>query len=249
MHIAVASPWEDLVRRDDSDRIERVRWNFPDGVNSGDTVVTIVDAREWTVTAVSVRWVPADGVPTLHRVYPHIWDGISMTALEARLGMTLPHEPTTLEPTMAQRLQSAVDDEIGRPTRWYQLPNRCDDADLDRIADTTSLWGCNACGRDRDAEFTPRFQRHVLTSGDEWPDAVGVCPSCHDILHQPSGPTFDELMYSNRPSCPACEAHQTLILMMGMPPGPPPRGTVLGGCVLTGPSFPQFVCGACKHEW
>ena len=75
-----------------------------------------------------------------------------------------------------------------------------------------------------------------------------MCPSCHDILHQPLGPTLDRLMFSHRPPCPRCSARQTFKLMMGFPPGPPPYGTELGGCVI-GPDISSYVCQACTFMW
>ncbi|WP_143690469.1 hypothetical protein [Williamsia sterculiae] len=216
-----------------------------------DTVITIVEARDWAVASVSVWWAMTGEPATLHHVGPIAREGVSLGAIESHMQTTLPRRPETLSSDLGAALLEALRAEVDAPTSWRTTSPECDAPRSDAIGEA-EIWGCRCCGRDRDAQFAPRFESHAEHSGADWVHSekgVGVCPSCHDILHQPLAPTVDELMFSNRPQCPRCREKQALHLILGMPPGPPPHGAVAGGCVIMDGHMPDWVCGACGEEW
>jgi hypothetical protein len=248
VHVAVATPWTAFRRGGDTGE---ARWDMPDGVETGDTVVTLVHAHEWAVACVSVS---GDGGGGLHDVDPYLPDGAALTAVERRVRVTVPRSPATLPARDAAALLAAIRAEAEAPTPWHDLDDTCDRVRDEDALRTTHLWGCRGCGRDTRRRYSPRFETHVVPrSPDDWlrddAGAVGVCPSCHDILHQPLGPTVDELMFSNRPACPECGEHQAFSILRGFPPGPPPHGTRLYGCSITDMDMTRWVCGACETEW
>ncbi len=250
VHVVFAAPWEAVSRNRDTGEEDRTWWSFPDHVTDGDTVVTVVDAREPAIIDVSVLRMDSDDDWDLAPAEPHLFEAIAVAAIEKRVGFSFSIDPRTLHRTEGAAVLKAVDAESTSPTPWYELPNSCSGADRLDTTREGRLWGCTACGRDWEGGFRPRHQQHVSAG---WPfdaedEPVVVCPSCHDILHQPLGPTFDELMFSHRPACPRCDARRTYKRLMGMPPGPPPYGTIAGGCVVTGEDD-RFLCGVCDHGW
>lgn len=246
LHIAIAEPWTAFQRGADP---AEVVWDLPDGIEVGDAVITLVDAREWAVARVSV-WSEMNGEGALHHVAPHLPDGASLAAVERREGIRVPRRAETLASRDAAALVAGIRAEADSPTLWRDLDIACA-RDAPR---TAHLWGCRGCGRDSSRRFAPRFETHVVVrTPDDWllgdSGAEGVCPSCHDILHQPLGPTVDELMFSNRPACPECGEHQAFSILRGFPAGPPPYGTRLYGCSITDADMTHWVCGACDSEW
>jgi hypothetical protein len=216
-------------------------------------VVTLVDAREWAVARVSV-WTEVNGEGALHHVGPSLPDGASLVAVERRVGISVPRRAETLPSHDAAAFIAGIRAEAESPTLWRDLDDACDLAHNDDALRTARLWGCRGCGRDTGRGFVPRFQTHVgARRPDEWlledSGVVAVCPSCHDILHQPLGPTVDELMFSNRPACPECGEHQAFSILRGFPAGPPPYGTRLYGCSITDADMTHWVCGSCAAEW
>ncbi|WP_299575167.1 hypothetical protein [uncultured Williamsia sp.] len=250
LHIAIAEPWTAFQRGADA---TDVSWDLPDGIEVGDAVVTLVDAREWAVARVSV-WTEMNGEGALHHVGPHLPDGASLEAVERRVAVSIPRRTGTLASSDAAALTAGIRAEADSPTPWRDLDNACDRAHDDDAIQKARLWGCGGCGRDTSRRFAPRFETHVgAHRPDDWSPAdsgaVGVCPSCHDILHQPLGPTVEELMFSNRPACPECGEHQAFSILRGFPPGPPPFGTSLRGCDITDMDVTRWVCGVCDTEW
>lgn len=250
VHIAIAEPVTAFHSEDDD---VEARWEMPIGIEAGDTVITLAEAREWAVARVSV-WTVSAGTGQLHHVDPELPEGASLTAAEKRVRVDVPRSPGTLLARDGAALLAAIRAEADAPTPWRELDDACDRANGDEATRMARLWGCRGCGRDTSRRFAPRFETHVVTlSPDDWPSeesrVVGVCPSCHDILHQPLGPTIGELMFSNRPPCPKCGKYQAFTILRGFPPGPPPHGTVLHGCDITNVNRSRWVCGACDAEW
>lgn len=225
-------------------------YSFPDGTADGDLVILVADARQSAVLDVRTLWIEDDDNWGFSSAEPHIWDGIAMAALERRLDGHFAIEPRTLSTQAATDVLSAIAAEVASPTPWTALPHRCLDPRESEVIQAQRFWGCNACGGDDESPYRPRLQVHREPDAKDWPfhKSMAVCPSCHDILHQPSGPTFNELMFSHRPPCPRCSARQTFKLMMGFPPGAPPYGTELGGCVI-GSDISSYVCQACQFSW
>jgi len=243
VHVVLVEPWPSVEDEDAS-------WTFPDGATNGDRVITVANARMPAILKVSELWMENENWD-LTPIKPLFWNGIAVAALEQRLGGPFSLEPRTLPTHAAADVLSAIAAEVEAPTLWSALPHNCLDGRDAEVLGHAGPWGCNACGRDEDASYEPCLQVHREHRSDDRPfdDAYAVCPSCHDILHQPLGPTFDQLMFSHRPACPRCSAKQTFKLMMGMPPGPPPYGTHAGGCVIVGPDIPSYVCQICSFRW
>lgn len=249
VHVVLAEPWS--AAADDADEAAEAWYWFPDKVADGDKVITVLNAREPAVLNVRRLWIEDEETWGFISAEPYVWSGIAIAALELRLGGQFLTEPRTLSSQVAMDVLRAIQAEADFPTPWTTLPHHCLDPRQSEVIQQAQSWGCNACGSDGESPYRPRLQAHTEPGAEDWPfgDAYAVCPSCHDILHQPLGPTFDELMFSHRPPCPQCEANQTFKLMMGMPPGPPPYGTHAGGCVIMGPDIPSYVCQACTFEW
>ncbi len=248
VHIAFAAPWQNVIREDRIDSVDTITWRFPDDVSGGDTVVVVVEAREPTIVGLYVAQSDI-GDHELHRI--QAFDGVAVSAVQQRTSGSFPTAPGTLEAETAAPILAAIEAEALDATPWWELPHPCSSDVAREGARIGESWGCNACGRDRaDPGYSPRFQGHIEARGfdGEPAEPVGVCPSCHDILHQPLGPTFDELMFSHRPACPQCRERRTFTVLSGMPIGPPPYGTRSVGCVVFDPPS-QFSCGACGHEW
>ena len=246
VHVAVAEPVTAFHSEGD---VDEARWDMPHGIDDGDTVVTLAHARGWAVARVSVRTESA-----LHDVDPTLPMGASLAAVERRARISVPRSPGTLPAPDAGALLAAIRAEAEAPTPWRDLDDSCDRTHDAEALRTAHFWACRGCGLDTSRRFTPRFEAHVapgLPNEFSWdsPGAVGVCPSCHDILHQPLAPTVDELMFSNRPACPECGERQAFSILRGFPAGPPPYGTRLYGCSITDMDMTRWVCGACETEW
>ena len=225
-------------------------YTFPDGAADGDLVILVAEARQPAVLDVRTLWIEDDDNWGFSSAQPHVGDGIAMAALEHRLDEHFPIEPRTLTNQAAAGVLGAIAAEVASPTPWTALPHRCLDPRDSEVVQAARSWGCNACGGDAESPYRPRLQVHREPDVKDWPfhESIAVCPSCHDILHQPLGPAFEQLMFSHRPPCPRCSARQTFKLMMGFPPGAPPYGTELGGCVI-GPDISSYVCQACQLSW
>ncbi|WP_020108640.1 hypothetical protein [Nocardia sp. 348MFTsu5.1] len=245
-HVVLAEPWSaSAIEADET------WWSFPDGVADGDLVITVAHARVPAILQVAELWLDDNEGWGLNTVEPYVPIGIAIAALERRLGTRFSTEPRTLPVGVTADVLAAITSEDATPTPWSSLPHRCLDADDSKLVQNDQFWGCNACGAYAASRYRPRLQAHREPRGNDpqFSGALAVCPSCHDILHQPLGPTFDELMFSYRPSCPRCDAKQTFKLLMGMPPGPPPYGTHSGGCAISAPDIPSYICQACNFEW
>lgn len=176
--------------------------------------------------------------------------GVSVAALQARLGAALPDPPATVTIALGERLLHAIDVEATSLTPWRNLDDHgCRTEAMPPSSEPGREYGC--CGES--AYDWIELEDHALVA-DRERDFFGfgpipVCAPCHDRLHEPLGPGADELMFSNRPLCPKCSAMQTYEVIWGMPAGPPGPGTRLAGCVITDPFITEYLCGACDFEW
>lgn len=251
VHIAIATPLDAFRGDDDEDAIAR---DMPAGVADGDTVLILLEARDWAVVRVSV-WTEANGAQSLYDVGPDLTDGVSLAAVERRLAFTMARQPATLTAVDGAALVAAIEAEVRSPTPWREIDDACDAVDGTEAIHQARTWGCRGCELSTsNRRFVPRFEAHVgADSPDDWlsegSKVIGVCPSCHDILHHPLAPTIDELMFSNRPACPECGEHQAFSILRGFPPFPPPPGTRLFGCSVIDMAVTRWVCGACDTEW
>lgn len=245
VHVVLADAMSGIPDVDDE-----TYYTFPEGTADGDLIVLVAVARQPAVLDVRVLWMEDDNNWGFSSAEPHVWDRIAMAALERRLDGHFATEPRTLPPQVAADVLNAIAAEVASPTPWTSLPHPCLDPRDSEIVQAAQSCGCNACAGSDESPYKPRLEVHREEPGNDWSfqEAFAVCPSCHDILHQPLGPTFDELMFSHRPACPRCGAQQAFKLMMGMQLGPPPYGTQLGGCVIR-PDMPSYICQACSFEW
>ncbi len=230
-------------------------YDIPMRVEPGERVIGVVATDTWAIDGVydvidgdlrrdRVRLVMSD-IPVPHR-------GVAVAAVERRARCALPREFTTLGVEWATRILDAVRAEVISPTQWYRIDHRCANEELTATdAATARLWGCCMCGRDPDTEYTPHFEGHL--TGERLDPTINlvlvvvVCPSCHDILHQPLAPDVREMMYGLRPPCPRCDArHANLVAsQQSWPPLP------IGVAASSAPEeeLPDFQCGSCGHEW
>ncbi|MGU3292481.1 hypothetical protein [Williamsia sp. M5A3_1d] len=250
MHIVFAAPWQSIDSHGSGRTTDETWWTFPDDVADGDTVVTVVQGREAAVLGVSVlRMGNDEDDRDLDTAEPRVSTPLAAAAITRRAGTAVTVEPRSLHRTEGAAVIAAIAAENTSPTPWFALPSPCADVDTMGVDSMDSSWGCNGCGREWARKTGPRLQRQRMVD-EPFGDLrdVALCPSCHDIVHQPLGPSFDELMFSNRPACPACHEQRTFWVLRGMPVGPPPYGTIAAGCVVMGDD-PTRHCGACGHEW
>ncbi len=243
-------------------------WEMPAQYESGDTVIIVVPAREPMILNIeTLTSSSADrGCDTEDSAGAET-DGISVPAIEQRMGEPMPTAPATLDPDYAQRWMAAYDAERSEPTPW-QLRDTTgcaatrlqhDDTGVDIVGaaqclccdtgpsaavsghESPSVLEVHLCN-DEDAADMGMFPRPGL--------AVRVCARCHAQLHEPYGPTVMDILFVQRPPCPECSRHQALRLMWGMPPTPPPPGTIAAGCTPGDDgALPDYRCRHCGHTW
>ncbi|GAA1899255.1 hypothetical protein LX12_002018 [Williamsia serinedens] len=239
-----------LVREPDDDG-----YDLPGWVEVGERVVGLVATGLWAVDGV---YDVVDGDrrrdgPNLSPTDPFVDHcGVSLFAVEARVRRALPRTITTLEVGLADLTIAAIRAETISPTRWYRVDHSCASEGVTAYdAAIARTWGCNTCGRDPRTEFTPRFEAHRIglriDARIDLDISIAVCPSCHEILHQPLAPTAAELMYGLRPSCPGCGARHADIVTVNHSDAPLPIGVTTSSAPPG--EMPDFVCGSCGHEW
>lgn len=249
LHVGVVSPWRQAIsalfgesRADVGD----LEWELPEGCEPGDSVLHVVYSPrpaivEWDFVEARPGG-PDDLAFDRIRFYP---DGVSVAAVERRLGYSLPALPATIEPEQAAELERAVGAEEEAPTSWRLLGyDPCCDP-MFGSSPPSPGYGCPGCD-DEEAEL----ECHVLDHDEDFTDqrAVFVCSRCHDMLHTPVPASLADLVGSCRPPCPSCSAQHTCEVVWGFPPGPPPPGYEIAGCVV--PEVPEdYVCGDCGLRW
>lgn len=249
LHLGVVSPWRKAVsalfgdgRADFGD----LQWELPENCEPGDSVLHVVCSPQPTI----IEWDFVEAGPggsddvefDCTRFYP---DGVSLAAVERRLGFSLPTPPGTVDPARVGEVERAVAAEEADPTSWRLLgPVRCDDPMFDNDQPAPD-YGCPGCDDD---EVT--LERHVVDFDDETGGGrtVFVCSRCHDRFHTPVPPSLADVVGTGRPPCPSCSAQHTLKVIWGFPPGPPPPGYEVAGCII--PDVPEdYACGDCAFSW
>lgn len=228
----------------------------PPRVQPGDRVIGVVATALWAIDGV---YEVVTGLrrrdslhlrPTTPTVDPR---GVSLTAVEARIRRVVPRAATTLDPVLADLAITAIGLETVSPTPWYRVDHSCERHSLTENDMTVArAWGCTTCGRDPHTEYAPRFAAHALglriDSRIDLDITIAVCPSCHEILHQPLAPTARELMYGLRPGCPRCGSRHADVVTVDHADLPLPIGVAAFTGSIEG-TPPDFRCGACRHEW
>ncbi|GAA1481176.1 hypothetical protein GCM10009624_16160 [Gordonia sinesedis] len=245
LHLSLVTPWRQAVAcyfGEDRDDIDDLRWEMPDDAREGDVVVSIVDSPTPAIIAVDTILDGPPGRLTFDDADGEVFrDGISVAALEQRIGAPLPEPPVTIrDRRQAQRMLTAIRAEVRHPTPWRDRePHVACEASPEHRPRTSGKCAC--C--DRPFSKSVRGEPHC-----ELGDFSTVCPECHDRLHTPIPRTVCDLAFERRPPCPVCSARETWSVMYGMPAVPPGPGVLLAGCVLTGPTL-EFRCGECDYEW
>lgn len=263
VQLCLLQPWRQAVNcffpgEDDDPDIDDLVWRTPRTYAAGDTMVYLVDAPSPAIIKIDTlsRSSEDDG---LNAEPDSEWgpfdQGLSLRAIEKRLGDTLPEAPVTItDDTLGQQFLAAIEAEEAHPTPWREVDDswcRWHPADAPPGAPFGPA-DCVGCGR----QFTPDLpaESHQRNVGDDEDPAfadgspVAVCSDCHDRLHQPLPVSLADLICARRPLCPSCSAERTLEVIWGMPGGPPGPGVALAGCVITGPTL-EYRCAACGYEW
>ncbi|MBT0566195.1 hypothetical protein [Williamsia sp. CHRR-6] len=227
-------------------------YELPPRVQVGHTVIGMLATSTWAIEGVYLATAGLNGVDlTLTEpLVPHC--GVSVPALELRMREPVPRVANTPHPQWANRMLAAIAAEVISPTPWYRLDHSCAGHHLGEYDLLTArTWGCNTCGRDPATEYAPRFEAHAtgmrLDPSIDLDITIAVCPSCHEILHQPIAPSVNELMYGLRPECPQCGDRQADVVTLNTAL-PAPVG-VIALAELNPAEAPDFVCRHCHHQW
>ncbi|GAA2053524.1 hypothetical protein [Williamsia deligens] len=234
---------------------DAVRYDLPMSVEVGHRVIGVVASANWAIEGVydvvtSDRRRDGVSLTVGDPVVPHC--GVAIAAVEQRARRTFPRHFATPAVERAAAYIAAIEAETISPTPWHRVDHRCAGERLTlHDAAVARTWGCNTCGRDPSTEYAPRFEAHrtdiELDPRIDLGITIAVCPSCHEILHQPLAPTVDELMYGLRPACPECGARHADIVSVADTSVPAPVGVIAFSG--THDPAPDFVCGSCGHEW
>lgn len=249
LHLALARPWRaalDALRGDSSTDEDLIEWKYPDA-EPGDTYIQFLDSP---IPAVAEIGLIIDD-PHYDRIDFESTDsfhsGISIRAIERRIGRSLPDLPATIvDPDLAEKIHAAIEAETIRSTPWREIGGDCCQPHL-RPAVNSSAYGCPCCHR---TDILLEFHSDMNHIGDD-SDSFGtmyVCRDCHDTLHRPLPPRAADLVFGNNPACPSCSSRKSSVVITGMPPGPPPPGYHAAGCLVTYP-LDDFNCGSCGLSW
>lgn len=249
LHLAVVIPWREAISDlfgDGRAANADVLWELPDECEPGDSVFHVV----YSPAPAIIEWDLVEADPggseevdlNCIRLYPR---GLSLAAVERRLGYSVPAPPGTIDPDQVREVERAIAAEEKNPTSWRLLgPVLCDDPSFDGRPPAPG-YGCPGCDRGE-----VELERHIVDPDDESGGGrtVFVCSQCHDEFHTPVPPGLADILGSGRPPCPSCSAQHTLHMLWGLPPGPPPPGYQVAGCTI--PEVPEdFVCADCGLTW
>lgn len=278
-HLVSLSPWRNAldVYLADDDAAEEANndlvWEAPDTWDIGDVMIIVVPGRQRAILNVEVfssnseqgTFESEDSADPYSR-------GISIAAIEARLGMPVPDAPATLDAAFAQQLIAAIAVEAQDPTPWYLTDTTgCADGSTpiepgwtrpDGLIDPWKCFGCCTdyslqpfwAGRDalqlHRCSYEDIAEMGLFIVPTRPAAAVTVCGGCHAMLHNPFGPSVMDLLFGWRPPCPSCQRHHALRLLHGMPAQSPPPGSIHAAERVTDDNLaPQYHCGHCGHEW
>ncbi|MFS4491024.1 phospholipase D-like domain-containing protein [Dietzia kunjamensis] len=246
LHVSVITPASKAVAfftGDDTVDLDDVDWLLPQGCAPGDEIFHVTGSTRPAI----IEWDhiidgphSPDGLDFESiEFYP---DGVSVAAVERRLGCPFPSLPGTINPDLADKVRAAVLKEAEAPTPWRELSGeQCAQVPWDSGA--YAAYGCPVCERkELDLEW------HVTDHPDDVCREIAVCRDCHDRLHSPVEPQLADLLGEGRPPCPSCSAEHTVRVLWGFPPGPPPPGYETAGCVIFGVTH-EFRCGECGLSW
>ena len=218
LHVSVLTPAHKAVAfftGDDTVDLDDVDWLLPQGCAPGDEIFHVTGSARPAI----VEWDhiidgphSPDGLDFESiEFYP---DGVSVAAVERRLGYPLPSLPGTIDPDLADKVRAAVRAEAESPTSWRELSDaRC--AQLTVVSEEYSAYGCPVCER---TELD--LERHIMEHSDDVFSEIAVCRDCHDRLHSPVEPQLADLLGESRPPCPSCSAEHTVRVLWGFPPRP-----------------------------
>ncbi len=275
VHLCLCSPWQNIIdcyREDDnkaSIAADGTVWEMPDAYAVGDLVILVLQARERAIFNVEVM--SADGASNVYDTEDSAgayFTGVSVRAVELRMGEPFPAAPTTLDDDYAERLLDAIHAEHVSPTPWYITDiTGCADGLQGLPWDAKyEVWKrqsreeCLCCRIDFSSlpywEYINALQFHdsgvpeddteSLRSADS---VVQLCASCHAIVHSPFAPSVEYLIYGWRPACPVCKEHHAISLIWGKTDD----SSLLGSIAMMGAgnsgSMAEFRCGECAHEW
>lgn len=127
-HLVSLAPWRnalDVYLADDEAAEEASNdlvWESPDTWDVGDVMIIVVRGRQRAILNVEVfssnsgqgTFESEDSADPYSR-------GISIAAIETRLGMPVPDAPATLDAAFAQQLIDAISVEAQDPTPWYLI--------------------------------------------------------------------------------------------------------------------------------
>jgi len=273
VHLCRCSPWRnwvDIYLADDAKADAATGpdvWEMPEQYAVGDIVVLVLDARERAIFNIEVM--STDGASDLFETEdtarPYS-TGVSVRAVELRMGEPFPSAPATLDDAYAERLLDAVDDEDNYPTPWYITDvSGCTEGLQHFSVDTQRevwqrqlRWECLCCRTDFSVlpfyERNHALQLHAMSAGE--PDeevrttesVVQLCASCHTIVHGPFAPSVEYLIYGWRPACPICAEHHAISLISGRLDEAPPLGSIATGDEIDSEAA-DYMCGDCGHKW
>ncbi|AZZ79702.1 hypothetical protein QEN35_16815 [Gordonia alkanivorans] len=253
VHLVGVAPWRQAVdfyyNPDDDLDLDDLGFTFPARWAAGDLfVIVTTDSPASAVVVVEETHHDSTGPDSYDQYLGPFDDGLSVRAVERRLGTPLPSAPATLDTASSERLIAAISAEEKSPTPWRELDERGCVAHSEPVEPYSR---CACCGKWADEE--PVLVHHLLVDIQELEffgyGPIVVCLTCHDLLHRPLAPSSDDLMFGFRPLCPRCSAIRTCQVDRGFPAGPPGPGTLLAGCDRYDPVTFEYRCGSCEYEW
>ncbi len=236
-HASEGEPVLDLAAGDLS--FDGMAWHFPSDLRDGDVVLHVARGRRTAVVSVATV-VRRSGEPAYYAHEELLRRPVTDTTLYRTTGRALPTRSVVLHD--GERWVDDIERLRYVPVPWPVLDrSACTDlagirravARDDGVADT----GRCACCRRRLSIGHPHLEGAALSF---------VCDRCHDTLHHPFGPTVAGLAAHHAPVCPRCGSRDTVAILYGMPPVPPPDDRPIGGCVLD-PTGPDLACRPCGH--
>lgn len=269
LHLAKADPWRQAVAAifgDERAVIDDLHWEYPDGIQEDDIVLTVVGVvGQWdgdpgvadaaVPVVVELGTVVQLGDDLDVEADAIFADGVSVAAIAHRLGEAPPASPTTIEDSdLARRIVEAIEAELESPTSWRHEARSTDPATVRCMRERrpvpryAEFFGCAACDRTE-----VELEVHRLADPEDLEfagtDEVHVCPDCHDALHTALPPLVADVICADRPLCPSCSMARTRMFQGGLIPGPAPAGRISTGCSIFSPADDQYECSECGFRW
>lgn len=248
LHFSAITPGSNalamLLDLDGAD-LSDLRWDLPEGCLPDEIIFHVAAGDTLAIVGqdVLIEGPESEDGLDFQSGEVYMW-GLSVEAVENRLGYSLPSIPCTIDPSRSAEVLRAVEAEVESPTSWRELePGACDNRRAPE--GTRPSYGCPVCDRMElpleTHDLTPDFPGASVSS-------VEVCGPCHDLLHAPLPAAIDELIGRNRPPCPSCSAMRTHRILWGLPAYPIPPGYEVAGCTL-GAVPEEFACPDCGLWW